>query len=343
MRLGLSFERDRLLTISGIARFLFSLGDKRLPDGSYAIIDPKIERKFGQSVEYFAGLNRTHWIAHLLWYPDLGGCTAMKSASTLRQEPDPESFKRCPDDSDPSWSWAACPGPLQWTFLNYNRPRTGEVPKRDGEPLACLRKNHFEPLGSDAYGLPKSASLDISCLLIQAMYTEFDGPEDVQKRLEKSVDHIKDKCFEWYTDGFILPLPYPRRHSDEQSVIAVPFEPCDSFTATCFVMPLYENRGFDSPMMTGLVVQEKPRADGTAKEFVRIGSFTQYHYPKDRAKDRRSMGVINTLLKNIPIDGGEFEQKLREHAQEWKEDESLGTMLSWAVCQAEQAPSTCCL
>ncbi|KAF5228670.1 hypothetical protein FAUST_10930 [Fusarium austroamericanum] len=199
MRLGLSLERDRLLAISGTARFLFSLGDKRLPDGSYAIIDPKIERKFGQSVEYFAGLKRTHWIAHLLWYPDLGGCTAMKSASTLRQKPDPESFKRCPDDSVPSWSWAACPGPIQWTFLNYNRPRTGEVPKRDGGPLACLRKNHFEPLGSDAYGLPKSASLDISCLLIQAKYTELDGPEDVQKRLEKSVDHVTNQCFEWYT------------------------------------------------------------------------------------------------------------------------------------------------
>ncbi|KAF0645771.1 hypothetical protein FPSE5266_00261 [Fusarium pseudograminearum] len=260
----------------------------------------------------------------------------MKSASTLRQKPDPESFKRCPDGSVPSWSWAACPGPIQWTFLNFNRPRTGEVPKRDGGPLACLRKNHFEPLGSDVYGLPKSASLDISCLLIQAKYTELNGPEDVQKRLEESVDHVTNKCFEWYTDGFILPLPYPRRHSDEQSVIAVPFEPCNSFTPNYFIMPLNENRGFDRPINDdGLGSAEKPQVDGKAKEFVRIGSFTQYQYPKDRAKDRRGMGVINTLLKSFPIDGDEFEQKLRESAQEWKEDESLGTELESVTFKAE--------
>ncbi|GKU03647.1 tol protein [Fusarium langsethiae] len=357
MRLGLSFERDRLLAISGIARFLFSLRDKRLPDGSRPDSSLRIERKFGQTVEYFAGLQRAHWITDLLWYPDLGGRTTWQPKDTYYQRPGPESFKRRPDDIVPSWSWAACPGPIQWTLSSRDGIPIEEFPKHDGGPLACLRKSHFEPLGNDVYGLPKSASLDISCLLIQARYTELSGSEDVHIRSEKSVNKATNNYFEWHTDGFLLPLPYPQLHSDEQSVFITPVEPCDSFIATCFIMPLHKIRGPGEMMITGLIVQERSQADCETREFVRIGSFTKNHtlhehsrvnemdrvralfsiHPvkdpivEDRTKDRASMGVLNALLKNLPTDGDEFEQELHECTQGWKKEESLGTELEDSV------------
>ncbi|KAK6723777.1 hypothetical protein SNK04_002621 [Fusarium graminearum] len=324
MRLGLSFERDRLLAISGIARFLFSLEETSPLESSHPDFEESIERKFGQTAEYLAGLQKVHWIQDILWYPDLGGSEPSKYLPSEHKTPGPESFKRCPDDIVPSWSWAACPGPMKWTVLNFNGPPIGEFPRFDGGSLACLRNSHFEPLGSDIYGLPRSASLDISCLLIQAKYLELEGPKDVKKSLEKSVDQTTDGCFNWYTDGFLLPLPYPRLHSDERSVITVPIEPCDNFIATCFVMPLLGGIYHHAVSIRGLVVQERPQADRKTREFVRIGSFTRYYDIEDPIKNRETMAIMNAFLKNLPINGDDFERKLRECAQGWREKQRLG-------------------
>jgi hypothetical protein len=345
MALDLSFERDRLLAISGIARLLFSLEDDNLPEGNDHDSCGKVEQKFGQTVDYFAGLQRAYWIEDVLWCPNLGGSAYSKLESTEHRKPGPESFQRCLDDIVPSWSWAACPGPIRWTSDHAyygNGSLIGEMPRTEGGPLVCLRKSNFEPLGSDVYGLPKSASLDISCLLIQAQYTEFDSPEDAPKEPEGYIDdHVTDEYFNFSTDGFLLPLPYPRLHTDERSVVTVPVEPCEGFTATCFIMPLLEIRSLNLVKIMGLVVQEKPRTDSQAREFVRIGSFAKYHIIEEETEhlqDRACMGVLNALLKHLPTDGDEFEQKLRECAQEWKEEEDIGDeMRDGVMVKAEWA------
>ncbi|RGP81760.1 hypothetical protein FLONG3_145 [Fusarium longipes] len=327
MTLGLSFERDRLLAISGIARFLFSLAEKSLPEGG-----DNSHRKLGQNVEYFAGLQRAHWIEDLLWCPDLEGPVRTKYQSGEHREHSSGSFKRCVDDIVPSWSWAACPGPIRWTAYDGDfrggKP-IGEMPQLKGGPLACLRKINFNPLGSDVYGLPKSASLDISCLLIRAEYEELDGPEDALKWLDDyGKDRVIDGLFTFHTDSFLLPLPYPRVHSDERSVVTVPVvPPCENFTGTCFIMPLLRTKYRDDVQIMGLVVQERPRADSEAREFVRIGSFTKSRdigIWAEAENDRAHMGVVNALLKHLPNDGDEFEQKLRECARVWKEKEKIG-------------------
>ncbi|CZS77786.1 unnamed protein product [Fusarium graminearum] len=163
----------------------------------------------------------------------------------------------------------------------FLRPRDTRTIPRDG-PFSSTWKCFLD----------QSASLDISCLLIQAKYLELEGPKDVKKSLEKSVDQTTDGCFNWYTDGFLLPLPYPRLHSDERSVITVPIEPCDNFIATCFVMPLLGGIYHHDVSIRGLVVQERPQADRKTREFVRIGSFTRYHDIEDPIKDREIMAVM---------------------------------------------------
>ena len=66
------------------------------------------------------------------------------------------------------------------------------------------------------------------------------------------------------------------------------------------------------------MLQEIPQTDSTAKmrEYVRIGSFSKrYDFGADE--------VIHALLKNLPVEGDEFEQRLRDAAMAWKEVENI--------------------
>ncbi|RSL37901.1 hypothetical protein CEP53_015380, partial [Fusarium sp. AF-6] len=76
MRKDLSYEKDRLFAISGIAQL------------------------FAQrtSETFLAGLRKTCWAHDLLWHP----------------RPFSSSDNRSPSAAMPSWSWAACPAPLDW-------------------------------------------------------------------------------------------------------------------------------------------------------------------------------------------------------------------------------------
>jgi len=164
--------------------------------------------------------------------------------------------------------------------------------------MAYLRNTNFEPLGSDVYGLPKSASLEISCLLVQARYA-IDG--------ESPIDQTEDMCVYARMDGYLPPLG--------SSKLAVILEPCANIMPTCFIVPLLQVHG--KTQTSGLVVQEATRSDSSVemRDFVRIGSFGKsYCSGADE--------VIHALLKNLPAEGDEFEQRLRDSAQAWKEAKS---------------------
>ncbi|KAJ4129815.1 hypothetical protein NW768_006785 [Fusarium equiseti] len=315
MGLDLTFERDRLLAISGVARSLLSPVARTPPVGSNPELDEKKTEKSPQTVEYVAGLQRVYWIQDLLWFPAIN--TMLPDIKKI----DSGSFNRQPDNDVPSWSWAACPGPIQWTVRIYpgDTKSNERMPGPEGGPMAYLRNINFEPLGSDVYGLPKSASLEISCLLVQARHAVVEKTDDLYEGIGSPTDPTKDMCFYVNSDGFLLPLPYPRAHSDESSTLAVILEPCTDIKPTCFIVPLLHARTWTEPRITGLVVQEVTRSHSKMREFVRIGSFgKRYGFGPDE--------VIHALLKKLPAEGDEFEQKLRDSAQVWKDTE--GTMYS---------------
>ncbi|RBR24334.1 uncharacterized protein FIESC28_02824 [Fusarium coffeatum] len=315
MRLDLTFERDRLLAVSGIARFLLTSSENGLPEGNGSYSYRKVERKVDPTTEYVAGLRRFHWIKDLLWQPMIFPQRWIEDDVKVNRG----SFNRCPDNIVPSWSWAACPGPIRWTvepFDVWHHDVSDE-----GGPVACLRNINFELLGSDIYGLPKSASLDISGLLIPAKHTELDGPEYHPNGVEATSNQ---QYFYLYTDGFMYPLPYPRVHGDVRSLITAPLESCDSFTPTCFIIPLISLSIWKDPKTMGLVVQERPRAGDGLREFVRVGSFTRYHKPDHNRQDCAGLAIMNAILKNVPADGDKFEQKLRDSAYWWEDYERAG-------------------
>ncbi|RFN50219.1 hypothetical protein FIE12Z_5533 [Fusarium flagelliforme] len=310
MELDLTFERDRLLAISGIARFLLRPLETTLSIDSNPDLYEKKTKKPDQAVEYVAGLNSAHWVEDLLWYPVVKTQTLLLGSGP---------FDRRPGNIVPSWSWAACPGPIGWSLEHFNpraARRTKRIPGTEGGSLAYLRSINFEPLGSDAYGLPKSASLEISGLLVQARYTNIGEPSNYN-RIVSSTDQTENVNYYATTDGFLLPLPYPRAHSNEASTLDVILEPCVNIVPTCFIVPLVYTRTWNMPRIMGLVVQERPQNDGSVKmrEFVRIGSFTK-HYGLGADE------VIHALVKNLPVGGDEFEQRLRDSARAWKEAEN---------------------
>lgn len=312
MGLDLTFERDRLLAISGIARFFLSPIEGILPNDGKSVSYQENEKEPDETIKYVAGLQRAHWIEDLLWCPFILHPWELGFTED-RHKIGPGSFNRQPDDIVPSWSWAACPGPIRW-ILDHGglRPSTlnNEMPMFEGGPMAYLRNIKFEPLGNDVYGLPKSASLEISCLLVQARYWKDDNPKDWLQGIEGPAKQAKNKCFHVFTDGFLLPLPYPRTHINRCSGITVPLEVCINFVPTCFLVPLLYQTRYSESTIWGLVVQESPQSDGSinTRDCVRIGSFTMRHGDE----------VINALQKNLPAEGDEFERSLRRHARKWK-------------------------
>lgn len=321
MRLGLTFERDRLVAISGIARFLFHLTKDCLPgEGNLA------QSQCDQLVEYVAGIQMANWIEDLLWNPIPKSTPPKLTVSRLRLNP--ELFDRCPDDTIPSWSWAACPGPVEWKCWLSNI-RNEEPPQFGQGPLAYLRQSNFVPLGEDIYGLPKSASLDISCLIVEGRYMRPGSyPKDIYAGIERTVDQAHMKCFGLSTVGFILPRPHMGAHDDGHWTITVPFDPCDSFKPNCFVMPLHIELSGNWPAIRGLVIQERRQTENSmnTREFVRIGSFDGY--------GDFTRSVIDSVSKNIPFEGDEFESRLRDFAQRWKEEDKT-YMREGAAVKAE--------
>ncbi|KAM0435762.1 hypothetical protein ACHAQK_008038 [Fusarium lateritium] len=300
MRMDLVRESDRLIAISGLSRFFFG----------------------GVDGEYLAGLRKSNWIHDLLWCPTLG--------SAISDDPGhefgPEMFNRCPRDTVPSWSWASCPRPIIWTLKHHEGvlDKIPELPhiSQTHVPLAYLQNTTLEPLTNDIYGQPKSATIEISCLLIPAQFKELNNKDDIFKPIEDS--YALGHCVYMFTDGFVLPLPYPRSHRNQRALLTVACDVCQDFTPTCFIIPLVESKIEHRPwdkwrLIAGLVVQ--PRVDGEG--FVRIGSFSLERIVGQ--EDSVDFAVINALRKQVPVEGNEFEVKLREFAKDWTDmtDEDL--------------------
>ncbi|CVL07819.1 uncharacterized protein FMAN_09775 [Fusarium mangiferae] len=307
MRLDLTFEKDRLIAISGIARFLFSRpGD-----------------------EYIAGILRSNWIDHLLWCPALGSSIS----ENPRDAVGPERFARRPIEAIPSWSWATCPGPIDWIFPHYNGGPT-EIPElpriwRAGRNcLAYLRDCSFVPVGDDMYGLPKSAALDLSCLLIPARFKECESKGEACKEIEAIEVNSDPNPEHGYlvSDGFLLPLPYPRSHRNGPAVINIPLRNCIPFIPTCYILPLTDSKYHGSTLMGGLIVQELSQrcAGSGTREFVRIGNYSIRRNPDE--SDTVSFGIYSAIAKEVLTGAAdrdevvEFKSKLGEYAR-WMREE----------------------
>ncbi|KAM0558046.1 hypothetical protein ACHAPJ_005213 [Fusarium lateritium] len=315
MRLDLTFERDRLIAISGIARFLFNrIGD-----------------------EYIAGIPKKYWIEGLLWSPSLG----YTASGEVPYVAGPELYTRRPEETLPSWSWAACPGPIEWPLPVYDYKIDGipELPhiSQKSNRLAYLKDSSLVPLGGDIYGLPRSATLDFACLLIPARFTECDSKDEALKAIEETKDEAGPNPEHGYlvSDGFVLPLPYPRVHRNGLATITIPFKNCAEFSPTCFIVPLVDFKTTKGTRaMGGLIIQERlsqtndqDTTDCGIREFVRIGSFSTRKQFDDEV-DLIKYGIYNAIAEQVPTcdvdwgqvdEGAVFLSKLGKYVQERRE------------------------
>jgi hypothetical protein len=124
-RTNLTKTRDKLVAVSGVARFM-----------QQSTMD-----------QYVAGLWRTNLEDQLLWQANFDA--VIPHAPKIRR---PQPYRA------PSWSWASIDGPIHWysrdTPLNSDHVWTSCI---------SILKVFIEPLGLDPFGEVKSALLRIQC------------------------------------------------------------------------------------------------------------------------------------------------------------------------------------
>ncbi|KAH7242587.1 hypothetical protein BKA59DRAFT_546873 [Fusarium tricinctum] len=241
--------------------------------------------------------NKLYWECN-----DLRACE-LEPRDDPRDEFEPDMFDRCPHDTVPSWSWASSPGPIIWT-LKHHESDLDQIPElphlsQTHVPLAYLHNTTIEPLASDISGQPKSATLELSCLLIPAQFKELNTKDDIFKPIEDS--YAIGHCVYMFTDGFVLPLPHPHSHRNLQ---------CPA---------TWDEMRDEWRHIAGLVVQSHDDGRG----FVRMGGFSlERIVGKEDAQD---FAAINALRKHVPVEENEFEVKLRMFAKDWTDmaDEDL--------------------
>ncbi|RTE73806.1 hypothetical protein BHE90_011774 [Fusarium euwallaceae] len=254
MRKDLSYEKDRLFAISGIAQL------------------------FAQrtSETFLAGLRKTCWAHDLLWHP----------------RPFSSSENRSPSAAMPSWSWATCPAPLDWpTSFEMDCASSYSDFKPEVNILGHLSARSLEAFGCNIYGKPGSASLDISGLLIPARYEEFNDETGASNaRIEWLQYPHNPQYTRVKSDGFFFSTSHPKKDRRGPSLISLSIGERTSehtdFSLSCFVLPLLEKSEsnlFDDPEVTdhpmgdyrffdlhALIIQERPRNSADIEETERI-------------------------------------------------------------------------
>ncbi|KAM0421307.1 hypothetical protein ACHAPT_010836 [Fusarium lateritium] len=299
---GLTFEKDKLIAISGVAR-LFA-------------------KKTGDA--YFAGIWPEYWARDLFWEP---------AAETFLESQETPDLKHSttlakPPPMGPSWSWAGFRGPVKMPPAIPSRPslsskKINTFELRDVRPLAMLTETIITPPGSDAFTSFDRAVLKFRCLLIPAKFDDITHKK-MMEQISASDTPIGLRCHQnlpldstgldvlqfedsnGSKDGSQLILRFSRPYNPSLRLLFVP----------CFLENFKGN--FHQGEVDGLVVQET----GDSQEFVRIGTFSEgpiWHFGL-------SPMISNTLIKlGVGTDsakGGRpataeeaaFESKLRDYA-----------------------------
>jgi hypothetical protein len=186
-RCKLTFETDKLVAISGIARAM-----QQCQHGS----------------EYYAGLWSRGMTHQLLWRVDI--------PNTWLQNPTPEP-RRNIAYLGPSWSWASVQYPVNWNVQTYGA---------NSQFHATIDTVDITYSGLDQYGAVSAASMHLRCELLECLDSSFldgcdvDGgtcSKHVQLWVEKfrlTIYWDDGKQPKWKPIFFLLPLqsrPYPDR------------------------------------------------------------------------------------------------------------------------------------
>ncbi|KAF5010755.1 hypothetical protein FDECE_3110 [Fusarium decemcellulare] len=291
MQNDLTFEEDRLIAFSGVARLMANrTGD-----------------------DYMAGLWKSRLMFDLLWAP----AQAVERWRMHRFDSErlASSPYRCPGDGVPSWSWAASPGPIDWGRTWYR----GEFDEKELnefvlprlKPLALVEGSSLTP-ESDVFGTMKSAGLDLACLLIPFKLDSVELSHHISSQVTRGLG---------YGMAFYRPdlghggdgLRLKRAKSDrENRTVALRFSRRYEADSSCYLLPLIDiNRAKADDdkylHVEGLVVQER------GEEFVRIGSFVfSYSEYEFRLYGR----ILNAILDKVPREGEvKFESRLCEYVE----------------------------
>ncbi|KAK6713105.1 hypothetical protein SNK05_007559 [Fusarium graminearum] len=265
----LTFEQDRLIAISGLAKLIAS--------------------KTGDS--YLGGIWLESWMQDLLWEPATG----------------PDSKQRVEDTSDsttrrmprPSWSWLAFPGSVMSGRMIRRGPKISltapnSYQSKELKPLALLSQTIVTPPESDHFASFDRAVLKIRGLLLPVKFTG-------------TPPNTGQPCYFRHEHGVTLlaaRLDYMQlRACNQQDGTYTPIRFCFSktvvFSSKYFLLPLYQYhwaRGFDDPgikatLVYGLVVQEV--LNKGSREFIRIGTWNEDFY-----SSQLSPVISNTIVKN---------------------------------------------
>ncbi|CEI63330.1 unnamed protein product [Fusarium venenatum] len=294
----LTFERDRLVAIAGLAKL--------------------IARKTGDT--YLAGIWLESWMQDLLWEPANG-----PDSKLVLQDEDHSLMNQF---SRPSWSWLAFPGSVMPGRMIKKGPKISladpnSFKSKEFQPLALLSQIIITPPGSDPFASFDRAILRIRCLLLPVRLTiapQYEGPQWYFRHdLDFTVPATGINCMELRACE-----PYIKWGSAFRFHFSKPF----ISSAQHFLLPLYEyhyRRDLDEPghkviMVYGLVVKEAP-SDNT-REFIRVGTWQDSHHDPSQLSPMISNTIVergigrNSALRDDSLIANErlFDSKLGEYA-----------------------------
>ncbi|KAF5235686.1 hypothetical protein FAUST_6917 [Fusarium austroamericanum] len=266
----LTFEQDRLIAISGLAKLIAS--------------------KTGDS--YLGGIWLESWMQDLLWEP----ATGPDSKQRVEEDTSDSTTRRMPR---PSWSWLAFPGSVMSGRMIRRGPKISltapnSYQSKELKPLALLSQTIVTPPWSDPFASFDRAVLGIRGLLLPVRFTGtlpnigkpcyFRHEHDVMSHAA-GLDYMQlQACNQ--NDGMYTPI----RFCFSKTVV---------FSSRYFLLPLYQYhwaRGFDDPgikatLVYGIVVQEVLKEG--SREFVRIGAWNEDFY-----SSQISPIISNTIVKH---------------------------------------------
>jgi hypothetical protein len=271
----LTFEKDRLIAIAGLAKLVAS----KTRD------------------TYLAGIWLESWMQDLLWEPARG-------PNSKRRSEDDATIKTKSTMVRPSWSWLGYPGSVISGFSCCGRgPKISITDPNSFEsddlwPSAMLSQTVVTPPGSDPFTSFERAVLKIRCLLLPVRFAGIPHREEQPWFFRHEYD------IELSSTG----LNCMRLRACEPFGKHATFRFCFSkpvdFSSENFLLPLYDRRRPSGSQAYGLVVQET--LNNGKREFIRTGTWRE---------DSRYASQLRPMISNtIVIQGVEKDSTLSKEA-----------------------------
>ncbi|KAF5026434.1 hypothetical protein F66182_1499 [Fusarium sp. NRRL 66182] len=255
----LSFERDRLVAVSGLARSISN----------------------NTGCIYFAGIWLEYWATNLFWMPDTTRCPSSGPGS---MNPEQAAAEAKHMSTVPSWSWAGFLGSVSMcdVVVPGQSPSSVSIGKSESDEvryLAMLIKPSAQLPESDWYAPAGRAILKIRCCLIPAKFDKVMN-KNLLQQITTPESSVTLYCLQ---EGELLAESLDCLQFSDQSGrsggskldcrLSRPVDP----TLRCFAVPIflkeYGYEDFHKALFYGLLIQEV--SDNQTGEFFRIGTLIE--------------------------------------------------------------------